>query len=87
MSRRRRSGSRPWRRGGRYTSIWPRPDLWNSRQETGRSVADIFAEHGVYLTRTSNDRLAGWLAVKERLRVYEDEQGLPRRTCGFFPGA
>lgn len=61
------------------------PDLWNSRQETGRSVADIFAEHGVYLTRTSNDRLAGWLAVKERLRVYEDEQGLPAADLRIFP--
>lgn len=43
------------------------PDLWNGRQETGKSVADIFAEHGVPLTMTSNNRHAGWLAVREWL--------------------
>lgn len=52
------------------------PDLWNRRQETGRSVADIFAEHGVYLTKTSNDRVAGWLAVKEWLKI-EVRKGAP----------
>ncbi len=43
------------------------PDLWNGRQETGKSVADIFAEHGIPLTMTSNNRHAGWLAVREWL--------------------
>ena len=57
------------------------PDLWSSRQETGRSVADIFAEQGIWLTRTSNDRLSGWMALRERLRVTEDEQGL--RSAGL----
>ena len=43
------------------------PDLWSGRQETGKSVADIFAEHGIPLTMTSNNRRAGWLAVREWL--------------------
>lgn len=43
------------------------PDLWSGRQETGKSVADIFAEHGIPLTMTSNNRHAGWLAVREWL--------------------
>lgn len=47
------------------------------RQETGRSVADIFAEHGIALTKTSNDRLDGWMAMHERLHVFEDEHGWP----------
>lgn len=38
-------------------------------------MADIFAEQGIWLTRTSNDRLAGWMAVRERLRPVEDETG------------
>ena len=62
------------------------PDLWNRRQETGKSVADIFAEHGVYLTKTSNDRVAGWLAVKEWLQVYADEQGIPTARLKIFRG-
>lgn len=51
------------------------PDLWNSRQETGKSVADIFAEHGIYLTKTSNDRIDGWMAVKEWLKPFDDVDG------------
>lgn len=61
------------------------PDLWNARQETGRSVADIFAEHGISLTQTSNDRLDGWMAMHERLRVYEDELGMRVAKLRIFP--
>jgi phage terminase large subunit len=52
------------------------PDLWNRRQETGKSVADIFREHGVKLIKASNDRVDGWLNFKEQLKPYEDEQGI-----------
>lgn len=48
------------------------PDLWNSRQETGKSVSDIFYEHGIMLTKTNNDRVAGWMAVHDRLHQNED---------------
>lgn len=51
------------------------PDLWNSRQETGRSVADIFAESGIYLSKSGNDRIAGWMALRERLKPTVDERG------------
>ena len=61
------------------------PDLWNARQETGRSVADIFAEHGVYLTKTSNDRVDGWMAVKEWLKPRLCEDGAERPRLRFFP--
>ena len=61
------------------------PDLWNRRQETGKSVADWFAQAGIYLTQTSNDRVDGWLAVKEWLKVQKDEQGLPTARLGIFP--
>ena len=66
--------------GRRITAYLAPPDLWNARQETGKSVADIFAEHGVYLTKTSNDRVDGWMAVKEWLKVRDGE---PRLR--FFP--
>lgn len=61
------------------------PDLWNARQESGKSVADIFAEHGVYLTKTSNDRVNGWLAVKEWLKVRAGADGVKRPRIRFFP--
>ena len=44
------------------------PDLWNRRQDTGRSVAEAFAASGIYLTKAKNERVAGWLDLKEWLK-------------------
>lgn len=58
-------------------------DLWNRRQETGRSAADIFAEHGVILTKASRAREAGCYAIKELLKPFDirdQESGKPRKT-------
>lgn len=52
------------------------PDLWNRRQETGRSAAEIFQQNGIYLNKTDNSRVQGWLDLKEWLKPYEDEQGI-----------
>lgn len=60
------------------------PDMWNRRQETGRSAAEIFAGYGVPLLRASNNRVQGWLDVKDWLRLPGDG-GRPRimvmETC------
>ena len=65
-----------------YATLAP-PDLFGRVQESGKSRADIFASHGVPFVKSSNDRLAGWMAVKELLRPKAD--GLPGlrifRTC------
>lgn len=50
-----------------YATLAP-PDLFARTQESGRTKASIFAEHGVTFTKTSNDRETGWLAIKELLR-------------------
>lgn len=50
------------------------PDLWNRRQETGMSAADIFYKNGLSLTKTSNDRIGGWRAVHEWLKLKQGEQ-------------
>lgn len=71
--------------GDKVTAYLAPPDLWAARQETGRSVADIFAEHGIALTKTSNDRLDGWMAMHERLHVFEDERGLCVAKLRIFP--
>jgi len=60
------------------------PDLWNRRQETGKSVADIFHDYGIVLVKTSNDIFNGCMMMKEWLRV--PEKGSPdltflRDTC------
>lgn len=56
-----------------YTTIAP-GDLWNRRQETGKSAAEIFMENGLFLTQGDNDRVQGWLNLKEWIFPYEDEQ-------------
>ena len=52
------------------------PDMWNRRNDTGRSAAEIFRENGIPLTRSSNSRVPGWYAVQEHLKIEErrDEQ-------------
>ena len=56
-----------------YETIAP-PDLWNRRQETGKSAAELFRDNGIDLTKANNDRVMGWYNVKEWLKPYEDEQ-------------
>jgi len=70
----------------RITSWLAPPDLWSTRQETGRSAANIFSEHGINLTKTSNDRLDGWYAVRERLKVRPDIEGNPTAGLKIFRG-
>ena len=54
------------------------PDLWNRRNDTGKSAAQIFYNDGkgILLVKTSNDRETGWLNVHEWIRPYKtrDEQ-------------
>lgn len=44
------------------------PDLFRVTPESGRSQAHVFAENGIELIKVSNDREAGWDAVKTLLR-------------------
>lgn len=52
------------------------PDLWNRRQDTGKSAADIFHDNKVKLIKSVNDRVIGWYNLKEWLKPYDtfDEQ-------------
>ena len=62
--------------GDTYEYIYAPRDMWNSRQDTGKSVADIFYENGLVITKTSVDRVDGWMATKEWLHPFNtrDEQ-------------
>ena len=55
--------------------IFAPPDMWNRRQDTGKSVAEIFLENDLILTKSSNDRVSGWMDMKEWLKPYTDETG------------
>ena len=56
----------------RYAITFAPPDLWNRRQDTGRSAADRFAECGVFMEKAKNGRVLGWLDLKEYLKVRKD---------------
>lgn len=61
------------------------PDLWNKSSQSGKSIATLFAEHGVPLTRVSNNREHGWMAMKEELKLFQNEFGEPVAKLRFFP--
>jgi len=58
-----------------YSTMAP-GDLWNRRQETGKSASEIFMENGLFLTQGNNERVQGWLNLKEWLNPYKDEQSI-----------
>lgn len=53
----------------KYKFIYAPPDLWNRNRDTGKSTAELFLKGGIHLTKASNNRIAGWLNVKEWLKV------------------
>ena len=58
---------------------WLAPDdLWNRRQETGKSAADIFYESGINLIKVNRELFNGCMQMKEHLRVREN--GTPKLT-------
>lgn len=60
------------------------PDLWLRQKDSGKSIAQIFAEHGIRLRQTSNERVQGWANLHEWLRVYKDETGEPVADLRVF---
>lgn len=55
------------------------PDMWNRQKDSGKSMAELFAENGIGLLKASNNRVQGWMALKEMLKPMlsdEDKPGL-----------
>ncbi len=50
-------------------------DLWSRQKDSGKSMAELFAENGVYLTKLSAERVGSWSCLKEWLKVTETEDG------------
>ena len=52
-----------------YLDLCP-PDLWNRQSQTGKSAIEVLMEKcGQYPTKANNDRIVGWLMVKEMLKI------------------
>lgn len=60
------------------------PAIWN--KESGESVAEIAARHGIYFDKGKNDRINGWMQMHYRMTF--DENGRPLmyvfNTCKNF---
>ena len=48
------------------------PDLWSRTKDSGKSMAELFMTNGVPLVKASNNRVQGWLQVKEFLKDSAD---------------
>ena len=67
-----------------YNGIYAPPDLFNRNRDTGKSTAELFYNAGIEFIKASNDRIQGWLQVKEWLHVYNtrnEQTGEPIKTC------
>lgn len=61
--------------GDDIRTVFAPPDLWNRQKDSGKSIAALFHENGISLTRAPNSRVAGWLELKEWLMPYVGEDG------------
>lgn len=62
-------------RDGKLYVIAP-PDLWSRAKDTGKSIAELFREHGVNFRKADNNRQNGWMNLKQWLRP-DDTDGIP----------
>lgn len=53
------------------------PDMWNRQKDSGRTMAQIFMENGVGILKASNNRIQGWMALKEMLKPLRSEKDRP----------
>lgn len=60
------------------------PDLWSRQKDTGRTIADLFRENGIPLTRVSAARTAGWAVLQEWLLPRTDRDGNKRPRLSVF---
>lgn len=57
-------------------SIAP-PDMWNRQKDSGKTMAELFAQCGVGIIRASNNRIQGWMALKELLKPMKGQKDRP----------
>ncbi len=60
------------------------PDLWSRQKDSGRSLADLFRENGVPLTKVSAARAPGWAILQEWLMPRPDRDGEERPRLRIF---
>ena len=72
------------KRNERVICTYAPSDLWGRSQETGRSRAEIFAEHGLPLVKVNSKRIEGWYAVREWIKPMVDAEGRESAMLKIF---
>lgn len=53
------------------------PDMWNRQKDSGKSMAELFMENGIGILKASNNRVQGWMALKEMLKPMRSDTDRP----------
>lgn len=53
------------------------PDMWNRQKDSGKSMAELYAQNGIGLVKASNNRVQGWMAEKEMLKPMKNDTDRP----------
>lgn len=43
-------------------------DLWSRQKDSGKSIAELFSENGVFLYKLKSERISGWMCLREYLK-------------------
>ncbi|MEG1995962.1 MAG: phage terminase large subunit [Oscillospiraceae bacterium] len=60
------------------------PDLWNTQSLSGKSTAILFEEYGLPLVKSNNNRVDGWMALKELLKPTVSVEGKKTAKLKIF---
>ena len=47
-------------------------DLWSRQKDSGKSIAELFAQSGIFLTKLDSERIDGWMCLKELFKLREN---------------
>lgn len=60
------------------------PDLWGKQSTTGKSIEEYMRGEGLILSQAKNDRMSGWMNLKEWLQVVPDAADKPAARLRIF---
>jgi phage terminase large subunit len=46
--------------------------MWSTLKDTGKTMAELYTQNGIGLVKASNQRVQGWMVLKEYLKMRPD---------------
>lgn len=50
------------------------PDMWARQKDTGKTMAELYLNSGVAIVKADNNRIQGWIQLKEALKIWDDDK-------------